>query len=281
VPSTRDLGALAHPLLHLVGARDWELDGDAYVPASLVTEGFVHLSAAHQVRRVAEGRFAGREDLLLLVVDPDRLGAPVVWEDTVGEGEDFPHVYAPLPRDAVVAVHAYPPDGSGRFPDPWDVADAVPPPDGAPTSAADVMRVTDVSRAGHPLGRTRLSGLPASLSLGELLDRRVRDEVAVYDADPGPVYVGLVQPHDAVRYSDGSRMRAPRHLDVEAFVAAALEAVAAGLLRARIGGPTGDRVLTRLEDEVPVALTDELTFVLERPVVAAEPRSPAPAEGSA
>jgi uncharacterized protein (DUF952 family) len=281
VPSPRDLDARARPLLHLVGARDWELEGDAYVPASLATEGFVHLSAAHQVRRVAEGRYAGREDLLLLVVDPERLGAPVVWEDTVGEGEDFPHVYAALPRAAVVAVHAYPPDGSGRFPEPWDVADAVPPPDGAPTSAPDELRVTDVSRAGHPLGRTRITGLPASLTLGELLDRRVRDEVAGYDADPGPVYVGLVQPHDAVRYSDGSRMRTPRHLDVDAFVAAAREAVTAGLLRARIGASPGDRVLTSLEDDVPVARTDELTFVLERPVVAAEPRSSARGDGPA
>ena len=48
---------------------------------------------------------------MLLEVDPDRVGSPVVVEPPPGapEGaEAYPHVYGPLPVDAVVAVHPDP-----------------------------------------------------------------------------------------------------------------------------------------------------------------------------
>ena len=253
------------PLLHLVGADAWSLADGAYAPDSLHEEGFVHLSAPHQVARVASARFAGRGDTLLLVVDPARLDAEVVWEDAYGEGERFPHVYAAIPREAVVAVHAYVAGADGRFPDPWEVSQHVAAP--APTDRdepADTVRFVDLSRAGHPLSRGRLDGLPPSLPLGELLERRVRAEVAAYLAEPGRTVHGLVQPHDAIRYSDGGRLPAPRHLEVAAFVAALHAALAAGHLRARVGGED----LHGADAVVPVGDVDEVTVVLERPVIA-------------
>jgi len=62
--------------------------------------------------------FAGRVDLVLLYLDPDRLGAPVRWEP--GAPDDpaamlFPHLYGPLPADAVVDVRPYVPGTDGRF----------------------------------------------------------------------------------------------------------------------------------------------------------------------
>lgn len=252
------------PLLHLVGAGDWTLDDDRYAPASLADEGFVHLSAPHQVHRVAEARFAGRDDLLLLVIDPGRLDVDVVWEDTAGEGEAFPHAYGSVPRSAVVAVHAYPAGTDGRFPPAWQVSDRVASPDDSSEEPSDALRFVDLSRSGHHLGRGRLTDLPASLPLRELLERRARAEVAAYNAEPGPVYVGLVQPHDAMRYSDGSRMRVPRQLDGDAFAAAVREALEAGALYAR----AGQRVFAASDDEVAVADLEELTVVLHRPVIA-------------
>lgn len=146
--------------------------------------------------------------------------------------------------------------------------DRVPPPDGRPVEAPDVLRFVDVSRAGHTLGHGRLTGLPDALPLGELLDRRVRAEVAAYDADPGPIYVGLVLPHDAVRYSDGARMRSPRHLDVEVFAAAVGQALDAGMLRVQ----AGERTMVSRGEVTPVATLDEVTVVLERPVIADDRR---------
>jgi uncharacterized protein (DUF952 family) len=43
---------------------------------------------------------------VVLVIDTRRLRAPVVVEDLADEGEAFPHIYGPLPIDAVVQVLA-------------------------------------------------------------------------------------------------------------------------------------------------------------------------------
>ena len=45
-------------------------------------------------------------DLLLLHIDESLLGVPVVYEQLGGAPEPFPHVYGPIPVDAVVAVEA-------------------------------------------------------------------------------------------------------------------------------------------------------------------------------
>lgn len=123
----------------------------------------------------------------------------------------------------------------------------------------------DLSRAGHELGRRTVRELPSRASIRTVLERAIRAEVAAYNVDPGPVYVGFVQPEDAMRYSDGHRMRRPRPLDADRFVQAALEAVSAGLLRFSIDGEveTDD-----LEQAVDVDAASEVVAVLERPVVA-------------
>lgn len=106
------------PIFHIVPDRDWEQAGEPYAPASLETDGFIHCSAAEQVPRTAAALFAGRSDLLLVEIDPGRLEAPVRWEDCYETGEEFPHIYGPLPRDAVIDIRSYLPDEPGQFPDP-------------------------------------------------------------------------------------------------------------------------------------------------------------------
>ena len=85
---------------------------------SLQAEGFLHLSTPQQVHLPANRLYPGRTDLLLLCVDPARLGAEVRWEPGVpGDPASmrFPHLYGPLPTSAVVAVVAYEPDADGVF----------------------------------------------------------------------------------------------------------------------------------------------------------------------
>jgi uncharacterized protein (DUF952 family) len=63
---------------------------------------------------------AGRTDLVLLHVDPRRLGSPVRWEPGVvtdPESMLFPHLYGPLPVAAVIDARPYPPGPDGRFPE--------------------------------------------------------------------------------------------------------------------------------------------------------------------
>ncbi|SCL55163.1 Uncharacterized conserved protein, DUF952 family [Micromonospora chersina] len=72
-------------------------------------DGFIHLSAADQVVETARRVFAGVAGLTLLAVDEARLGDALRWEVSRG-GALFPHLYAPLPVDAVLAAHALPAD---------------------------------------------------------------------------------------------------------------------------------------------------------------------------
>jgi uncharacterized protein (DUF952 family) len=66
-------------------------------------DGFIHLSAAHQVRGVCERHFADENDLLLLTVEADRLGPALKWE-TSHKGEAYPHLYGTLPLALVRSV---------------------------------------------------------------------------------------------------------------------------------------------------------------------------------
>lgn len=100
-------------LFHIVPAADWQAatQTGALRPASLASEGFVHLSTEDQWPRTAARFFRGRADLVLLTIDPTRLSAEVRYE--AADGERFPHLYGPLETRAVSAVDALAPDANG------------------------------------------------------------------------------------------------------------------------------------------------------------------------
>ena len=81
-------------------------------------DGFIHFSTAAQVRETAARHFAGQPDLALVAVDTASLGDALRWEPSRG-GALFPHLYAPLPFEAVRWVAPLELDGSGShvFPD--------------------------------------------------------------------------------------------------------------------------------------------------------------------
>jgi uncharacterized protein (DUF952 family) len=102
-------------IFHIAFAADWEAalaDGEYRVSTrgrTLEEEGFIHCSSsAQQVRRVAGTFYAGADGLVLLTIDPFLVGAPVRWEPVGDSGEEYPHIYGPLPVGAVVAVHPLP-----------------------------------------------------------------------------------------------------------------------------------------------------------------------------
>lgn len=81
-------------------------------------DGFVHLSAAHQVQQTLALHFRGRSGLMVLEVDPARLPQGALrWEPSRG-GDLFPHLYADLPRESVVRADTAPlgEDGVPRVP---------------------------------------------------------------------------------------------------------------------------------------------------------------------
>ena len=81
-------------------------------------DGFIHLSAGQQVAGTLAKYFAGQSDLVLLAIDPERLGERLRWEISRG-GEPFPHLYGPLDLDHVILVEALvlQGDGTHRLPE--------------------------------------------------------------------------------------------------------------------------------------------------------------------
>jgi uncharacterized protein (DUF952 family) len=108
-------------LLHLCSTDDWsaaQTEGELR-PESLDSVGFIHLSAPEQVHLPANRLYRGRHDLVLLHIDPTHLISPVRWELGVAtdpESMVFPHLYGPLPVEAVINITSYRPGADGVFP---------------------------------------------------------------------------------------------------------------------------------------------------------------------
>ncbi|HEY9235757.1 MULTISPECIES: DUF952 domain-containing protein [Phenylobacterium] len=77
-----------------------------------LTDGYIHFSTASQAAETARRHFAGQADLVVLAVEAEALGQALVWEPSRG-GDLFPHLYAHLSTDKVLAVTEAPlgPDG--------------------------------------------------------------------------------------------------------------------------------------------------------------------------
>lgn len=103
-------------IFHVALLEDWQAARAAGSYAvssrgvSLEQEGFVHASTHEQLPGTIERYYADldRSDLVILEIDPaacDAAGSPVRWEDVPAARARFPHVYGPIPLDAVVATH--------------------------------------------------------------------------------------------------------------------------------------------------------------------------------
>jgi uncharacterized protein (DUF952 family) len=104
-------------LFHIVDRSAWQnaVDRGEYRAESLGREGFIHCSFASQVAGVANARYRDVEGLCVVELDPARLGARVVVEDSYGSGTAFPHVYGPIVATAAVRVHELRRDADGDY----------------------------------------------------------------------------------------------------------------------------------------------------------------------
>lgn len=96
-------------LFKILTASDWAgAVADGHYQGSAVDhrDGFIHLSAAHQVRATAARHFAGQEGLVLAAFEEKDL-ANLKWESSRG-GDLFPHVYGTIPAKAALWVKPLP-----------------------------------------------------------------------------------------------------------------------------------------------------------------------------
>ena len=104
-------------ILHITKQENWmeaKRTGE-YIAGSLSKQGFIHCSTSEQVIPVANFLFRGQQGLVLLCIDEARLDAEVKHENLEGGQKLFPHVYGPIPCDAVVDVLQFPPSDDGTF----------------------------------------------------------------------------------------------------------------------------------------------------------------------
>jgi uncharacterized protein (DUF952 family) len=85
-------------------ADDWRQamhNGGYAGSADDIRDGFVHLSAKHQLRGTLEKHFKGQQGLILIAFEEAALGSALKWEPSRG-GDLFPHLYADLPSSAML-----------------------------------------------------------------------------------------------------------------------------------------------------------------------------------
>ena len=106
-------------IFKIVASNEWRAaeTAGAFAGAEVDrADGYIHFSTAAQVPETAAKWFAGQDDLTLVAVDAEALGADLRWEPSRG-GALFPHLYAPLPTSVVRWSRPLPlcPDGRHDF----------------------------------------------------------------------------------------------------------------------------------------------------------------------
>ena len=103
---------LDQPLFHLALKGDWEQaqDSGTYQWSTrgmrLTEVGFIHCSWQEQVPKTFERFYADAGEIVLLEIDPTRLTSPL-RADAIPTGDLFPHLYGPLPIEAVRSITPY------------------------------------------------------------------------------------------------------------------------------------------------------------------------------
>lgn len=104
-------------------AEEWAAlrsDGQTAGAPIDLSDGYIHFSTAAQAAETAAKHFAGQQNLFLIAVDADRLGADLKWEPSRG-GALFPHLYREMriadvhwarPLPLVDGAHVFP-EGAG------------------------------------------------------------------------------------------------------------------------------------------------------------------------
>jgi uncharacterized protein (DUF952 family) len=110
-------------LYRIVSCRDWDEALQSFSfrgSAHDLRDGYIHFSAAHQVRETAAKHYTGQSDLVLLYVSTEaleRCPGSLHWEVSRG-GDRFPHWYGVLPVGCVHRTEPLPlgSDGLHQFP---------------------------------------------------------------------------------------------------------------------------------------------------------------------
>ena len=204
-------------IFHIATQQHWERASRAgvYTTASLREDGFIHCATATQHATVANKRFAGRADLVLLLIDTDTLSSEIRFERSDTDSEALPHVYGPVDLDASFEATSYRPGPDGRF-HPHEEASGFAA-HGAATLQETARRVLRVM-AGFPGAWWVAGGWALDLFLGHKTRPHADVELSVLAADQRALFghlrgwdLRLAAPGSSLLAWDGSWIQPPFH----------------------------------------------------------------------
>ncbi len=104
-------------LFHFINQEDLDrnLNDRELVVPTLESQGFIHCSKLHQVIAVANFIAPYDEEMQLIEIDEDRVLPEIRYENLDGGATLFPHIYGPLNRDAIIAIHRLEWDGEDGY----------------------------------------------------------------------------------------------------------------------------------------------------------------------
>ncbi|WP_088044451.1 DUF952 domain-containing protein [Bacillus sp. EAC] len=113
-------------ILHMLNTEEWKnaIEKGQYSPSSLQSEGFIHCATPEQVVEIANLFFKGATNLKILCINPEKVKAKIVFEDTENYGQVFPHIYGNLNLDCVFKVVDFTPNQNGEFIYPIELKEA-------------------------------------------------------------------------------------------------------------------------------------------------------------
>ena len=92
-------------IYHIVSPQYWKTHADknTYFPETFEQEKFIHCSTIEQLSGVLERYYKGAGKVLRLGIDEEKLTVKPVYE-AAANGEEFPHIYGGINKNAVVNV---------------------------------------------------------------------------------------------------------------------------------------------------------------------------------
>ncbi len=99
---------------HLVPRDEYDPAAPTYAPPAYADEGFIHTTRTLAIVQEVANRYYrdDRRPYLLLTIELDRASAPWRYD---AAGPDYPHLYGPLNREAIVAAQPVPRAEDGTF----------------------------------------------------------------------------------------------------------------------------------------------------------------------
>ncbi|MGK7939971.1 MAG: DUF952 domain-containing protein [Crocosphaera sp.] len=103
-------------IFHITTPETWQKakQNKVYKCDSLETEGFIHCATKSQVLTIANTFYSNYEQLIILIINPDKLLAKLQWEspihpnpnlaENIDDSQKFPHIYGVINLDAIEEI---------------------------------------------------------------------------------------------------------------------------------------------------------------------------------